>query len=98
MSCTTVTGLCAIHLAVLASQLSSLRELLEGGANVETPERSCGRTALHLATESDNVSLAGCLLLEVHTGNTETNHSRQALLDCLVHWVHWSGQVVASRI
>uniref|UniRef100_A0A671UCE8 Nuclear factor kappa B subunit 1 n=1 Tax=Sparus aurata TaxID=8175 RepID=A0A671UCE8_SPAAU len=61
---TNTAGLCAIHLAVLASQLSSLRELLEGGANVETPERSCGRTALHLATESDNVSLAGCLLLE----------------------------------
>ncbi|XP_041799441.1 nuclear factor NF-kappa-B p105 subunit [Chelmon rostratus] len=61
---TNTAGLCAIHLAVLANQLSSLRELLEGGANVETPERSCGRTALHLATESDNVSLAGCLLLE----------------------------------
>ncbi|XP_073343005.1 nuclear factor NF-kappa-B p105 subunit [Pagrus major] len=61
---TNTAGLCAIHLAVLANQLSSLRELLEGGANVETLERSCGRTALHLATESDNVSLAGCLLLE----------------------------------
>uniref|UniRef100_A0A3B4UT50 Nuclear factor kappa B subunit 1 n=1 Tax=Seriola dumerili TaxID=41447 RepID=A0A3B4UT50_SERDU len=57
-------GLCAIHLAVLTNQLSSLRELLEGGANVEAQERSCGRTALHLATETDNVSLAGCLLLE----------------------------------
>nr|QJQ40090.1 NF-kappa-B1 protein [Trachinotus ovatus] len=57
-------GLCAIHLAVLTNQLSSLRELLEGGANVEAQERSCGRTALHLATEADNVSLAGCLLLE----------------------------------
>ncbi|KAM7418221.1 hypothetical protein PAMA_017738 [Pampus argenteus] len=57
-------GLCAIHLAVLANQLSCLRELLEGGANVEAQERSCGRTALHLATEADNVSLAGCLLLE----------------------------------
>ncbi|KAM9850005.1 nuclear factor NF-kappa-B p105 subunit isoform 2-T2 [Aulostomus maculatus] len=57
-------GLCAIHLAVLANQLSSLRELLEGGANVEAQERSSGRTALHLATECDNVSLAGCLLLE----------------------------------
>ena len=55
-------------MAVLANQLYSLRELLEGGANVETPERSCGRTALHLATESNNVSLAGCLLLEVRTG------------------------------
>nr|XP_057920400.1 nuclear factor NF-kappa-B p105 subunit [Doryrhamphus excisus] len=57
-------GLCAIHLAVLANQLASLRELLEGGANVEAQERSSGRTALHLATECDNVSLAGCLLLE----------------------------------
>uniref|UniRef100_A0AAQ4S6A1 RHD domain-containing protein n=1 Tax=Gasterosteus aculeatus aculeatus TaxID=481459 RepID=A0AAQ4S6A1_GASAC len=61
---TNTAGLCAIHLAVLANQLSSLRELLEGGANVEAQERSCGRTALHLATERDNVSLAGCLLLE----------------------------------
>ncbi|XP_044062025.1 nuclear factor NF-kappa-B p105 subunit isoform X4 [Siniperca chuatsi] len=61
---TNTAGLCAIHLAVLANQLSSLRELLEGGANVEAQERSCGRTALHLATEADNVSLAGCLLLE----------------------------------
>lgn len=61
---TNTAGLCAIHLAVLANQLSSLRELLEGGANVEAQERSCGRTALHLTTETDNVSLAGCLLLE----------------------------------
>ena len=60
-----VTGLCPIHVAVLTNQLSSLRELLEGGANVEAQERSGGRTALHLATETDNVSLAGCLLLEV---------------------------------
>uniref|UniRef100_A0A3B5BIV1 Nuclear factor kappa B subunit 1 n=1 Tax=Stegastes partitus TaxID=144197 RepID=A0A3B5BIV1_9TELE len=57
-------GLCAIHLAVLANQLSGLRELLEGGASVEVQERGSGRTALHLATEADNVSLAGCLLLE----------------------------------
>ncbi|KAM3612863.1 uncharacterized protein V6R79_015842 [Siganus canaliculatus] len=57
-------GLCAIHLAVLANQLSSLRELLEGGADVEAAERGSGRTPLHLATEHDNVSLAGCLLLE----------------------------------
>lgn len=61
------TGLCPIHLAILANQLTSLRELLEGGANVEAQEHSSGRTALHLATESDNVSLAGCLLLEVRT-------------------------------
>ncbi|TDH07292.1 hypothetical protein EPR50_G00104420 [Perca flavescens] len=72
---TNTAGLCAIHLAVLSNQLSSLRELLEGGANVEAQERSCGRTALHLATEADNVSLAGCLLLEVQTR---------------VRWVRWA--------
>ncbi|XP_061542453.1 nuclear factor NF-kappa-B p105 subunit isoform X2 [Phycodurus eques] len=57
-------GMCAIHLSVVAKQLPSLRELLEGGADVEAQERGGGRTALHLATEADNVSLAGCLLLE----------------------------------
>uniref|UniRef100_A0A3Q2PL48 Nuclear factor kappa B subunit 1 n=1 Tax=Fundulus heteroclitus TaxID=8078 RepID=A0A3Q2PL48_FUNHE len=64
------TGLCAIHLAVLANQLPALRELLAAGADVEAQERSCGRTALHLATETNNVSLAGCLLLE---GNAQVD-------------------------
>ncbi|XP_055744655.1 nuclear factor NF-kappa-B p105 subunit-like isoform X3 [Salvelinus fontinalis] len=57
-------GLCSLHLAVLANSLCSLRDLLVSGGSVEVQERSCGRTALHLATELDNVSLAGCLLLE----------------------------------
>ncbi|XP_077387998.1 nuclear factor NF-kappa-B p105 subunit isoform X2 [Festucalex cinctus] len=57
-------GLCAIHVCVTANQLRSLRELLEGGADVEARDRGSGRTALHLAAEADNVSLAGCLLLE----------------------------------
>uniref|UniRef100_A0A8C7SLE3 RHD domain-containing protein n=1 Tax=Oncorhynchus mykiss TaxID=8022 RepID=A0A8C7SLE3_ONCMY len=59
-------GLCSLHLAVLANSLCSLRDLLVNGGSVEVQERSCGRTALHLATELDNVSLAGCLLLEVY--------------------------------
>lgn len=67
-------GLCALHLAVLADSLASLRGLLDSGVDVEVQERSCGRTALHLATEMDNVSLAGCLLLE---GN--------ALVDCCTY-------------
>lgn len=68
-------GLHAIHLAVLSNQLSSLRQLLEAGAHVEAQERSCGRTALHLATEADNVSLAGCLLLEVRPSSVEVGFS-----------------------
>ncbi|KAM9740697.1 nuclear factor NF-kappa-B p105 subunit isoform 1-T1 [Menidia menidia] len=57
-------GLCPIHEAVLSNRLAPLRALLGGGANVEAAERSGGRTPLHLAAEADNVSLAGCLLLE----------------------------------
>lgn len=39
--------------------------LLGAGADVNAQERKSGRTALHLAVECDNISLAGCLLLEV---------------------------------
>ncbi|XP_028316242.1 nuclear factor NF-kappa-B p105 subunit isoform X2 [Gouania willdenowi] len=67
---TNTAGLCAIHLAVLSNQLWSLRALLEGGANPDVQELSCGRTALHFTAENDNLSLAGCLLLE---GNAQVD-------------------------
>uniref|UniRef100_A0A8C0JNU8 Nuclear factor NF-kappa-B p105 subunit n=1 Tax=Canis lupus dingo TaxID=286419 RepID=A0A8C0JNU8_CANLU len=38
--------------------------LVAAGADVNAQERKSGRTALHLAVEHDNISLAGCLLLE----------------------------------
>lgn len=38
--------------------------LVAAGADVNAQERKSGRTALHLAAEHDNISLAGCLLLE----------------------------------
>ncbi|XP_051900898.1 nuclear factor NF-kappa-B p105 subunit-like [Pristis pectinata] len=60
-------GFSAIHLAVLANSLSSLRQLLAAGADVNTPEQRSGRTALHLAVEQENISLAGSLLLEAST-------------------------------
>lgn len=63
-------GLCPLHVAVLSNRLGSVRTLLQCGADVELKERTSGRTALHLATETDNVSLAGCLLLE---GNADVD-------------------------
>ncbi|XP_032876238.1 nuclear factor NF-kappa-B p105 subunit isoform X1 [Amblyraja radiata] len=60
-------GLAPIHLAVMANSLASLRQLLTTGADVNGPDQCSGRTALHLATEMDNVSLAGSLLLQVGT-------------------------------
>lgn len=68
-------GLCPLHIAILTNSLSSVRALLEAGANVEVQERTCGRTPLHLATELDNVSLAGCLLLEVRVFNCVHLHT-----------------------
>uniref|UniRef100_A0A8C1WM61 Nuclear factor of kappa light polypeptide gene enhancer in B-cells 1 n=1 Tax=Cyprinus carpio TaxID=7962 RepID=A0A8C1WM61_CYPCA len=59
-----LTSLCPLHLAVQANSLSCVRALLDAGADVEVQELTCGRTALHLATELGNLSLAGCLLLE----------------------------------
>ena len=62
---------------------------------MEAQERSCGRTALHFATETDNVSLAGCLLLEVgspgsalskfHSSDTEPNLMCACMCDVFCH-------------
>ncbi|XP_069878449.1 nuclear factor NF-kappa-B p105 subunit isoform X1 [Dipodomys merriami] len=57
-------GLNAIHIAVLSNSLPCLLLLVAAGADVNAPEQKAGRTALHLAVEQDNISLAGCLLLE----------------------------------
>lgn len=58
-------GLNAIHIAVMSNSLPCLLQLVAAGADVNAQEQKSGRTALHLAVEHDNISLAGCLLLEV---------------------------------
>ncbi|XP_060707636.1 nuclear factor NF-kappa-B p105 subunit-like [Hemiscyllium ocellatum] len=57
-------GFNVVHLAVLANSLSSLRQLIAADVDVDSLEQQAGRTALHLAVEQENISLAGCLLLE----------------------------------
>ncbi|XP_058403567.1 nuclear factor NF-kappa-B p105 subunit isoform X1 [Diceros bicornis minor] len=57
-------GLNAIHVAMMSNSMPCLLLLLAAGADVNAQERKSGRTALHLAAEHDNISLAGCLLLE----------------------------------
>ncbi|XP_021536092.1 nuclear factor NF-kappa-B p105 subunit isoform X2 [Neomonachus schauinslandi] len=57
-------GLNAIHVAVTSNSMPCLLLLAAAGADVNAQERKSGRTALHLAVERDNISLAGCLLLE----------------------------------
>ncbi|XP_045426343.1 nuclear factor NF-kappa-B p105 subunit isoform X6 [Pipistrellus kuhlii] len=57
-------GLNAIHVAVMSNSMACLLLLVAAGADVNAQEQKSGRTALHLAVEHDNISLAGCLLLE----------------------------------
>ncbi|XP_057649127.1 nuclear factor NF-kappa-B p105 subunit isoform X2 [Chionomys nivalis] len=57
-------GLNAIHIAVMSNSLPCLLLLVAAGAEVNAQEQKSGRTALHLAMEYDNISLAGYLLLE----------------------------------
>lgn len=57
-------GLGALHAAVRGGSLPCLLQLLAAGVDVNSQERTSGRTALHLAVEQEDVSLAGCLLLE----------------------------------
>ena len=55
---------------MMSNSLPCLLLLMAAGADVNAQERKSGRTALHLAVEHDNVSLAGCLLLEVRDALT----------------------------
>ncbi|XP_036735088.1 nuclear factor NF-kappa-B p105 subunit isoform X1 [Manis pentadactyla] len=57
-------GLNATHIATMSNSMPCLLLLVAAGADVNAQERKSGRTALHLAVEHDNISLAGCLLLE----------------------------------
>ncbi|XP_069486791.1 nuclear factor NF-kappa-B p105 subunit [Ambystoma mexicanum] len=57
-------GLNAIHLAMVANSMACLRLMISARADVDAQEQKSGRTSLHLAVEQDNISLAGCLLLE----------------------------------
>lgn len=50
---------------MMSNSLPCLLLLVAAGADVNAQEQKSGRTALHLAVEHDNISLAGCLLLEV---------------------------------
>ncbi|KAG9480303.1 hypothetical protein GDO78_012009 [Eleutherodactylus coqui] len=57
-------GLNAIHEAVIANSMPCLRLMISAKADVNAQEQKSGRSPLHLAVEQDNISLAGCLLLE----------------------------------
>ncbi|XP_069086309.1 nuclear factor NF-kappa-B p105 subunit isoform X1 [Pleurodeles waltl] len=57
-------GLNGIHLATMANSMPCLRLMIAARADVNAPEQKSGRTPLHLAVEQENISLAGCLLLE----------------------------------
>lgn len=58
-------GLYPIHLAVRARSPECLDLLVDSGAEVEAAERQGGRTALHLATEMEELGLVTHLVTKV---------------------------------
>ncbi|KAM4851514.1 nuclear factor NF-kappa-B p100 subunit isoform 2-T2 [Thomomys bottae] len=59
-------GLYPIHLAVRARSPECLDLLVDNGAEVEATERQGGRTALHLATEMEELGLVTHLVTKLH--------------------------------
>lgn len=58
-------GLYPVHLAVRARSPECLDLLVDSGAEVEAAERQGGRTALHLATEMEELGLVTHLVTKV---------------------------------
>ncbi|XP_014404870.1 PREDICTED: nuclear factor NF-kappa-B p100 subunit [Myotis brandtii] len=59
-------GLYPVHLAVHARSPECLDLLVDNGAEVEAAERQGGRTALHLATEMEELGLVTHLVTKLH--------------------------------
>ncbi|XP_054585187.1 nuclear factor NF-kappa-B p100 subunit isoform X3 [Eptesicus fuscus] len=59
-------GLYPVHLAVRARSPECLDLLVDNGAEVEAAERQGGRTALHLATEMEELGLVTHLVTKLH--------------------------------
>ena len=64
-ACAISLGLYPVHLAVHARSPECLDLLVDCGAEVEAPERQGGRTALHLATEMEELGLVTHLVTKV---------------------------------
>lgn len=65
------SGLYPIHLAVRARSPECLDLLVDNGAEVEAAERQGGRTALHLATEMEELRLVTHLVTKVRVRTVE---------------------------
>lgn len=72
LDCKNFEGLTPIHIAADKNNIKAVKLLVHGKADVNIPDGKCGRTALHFASISQDLSIAGCLLLEVGIINTYT--------------------------
>ena len=58
-------GFAAVHLSVREGHMTCLRHLVTADADVNVPDGKSGYTALHHATDCENLGIVGYLLLEV---------------------------------
>lgn len=62
LDCTNYDGYTPLHVAILRKDLDMVNRLITGGADLNKPELSCGRSPLHLAVESQNPNVVEYLL------------------------------------
>lgn len=62
LDCTNYDGYTPLHVAILQKDLDMVHLLITGGADLNKPELSCGRSPLHLAVESQNPDMVEYLL------------------------------------
>lgn len=59
-------GWMPLHLAAKAGSYDAVCSLVHAGVNVNNTDRSCGRTALHIAVESGHKNIVEYLLKKVY--------------------------------
>ncbi|XP_060642847.2 NF-kappa-B inhibitor beta [Anolis sagrei] len=62
LDCTNYDGFTPLHLAVLRKDVNMVGLLISGGADLNKPELSCGRSPLHLAVEAQSPEMVEHLL------------------------------------
>lgn len=60
------SGFTPAHLAAQLEYLSIMKLLVHGKADINMPDGKSGRTPLHHSVETDDLSLAAYLILEVN--------------------------------
>lgn len=66
MEAHTESGWSALHLAAKAGLLYAVKALIDAGADINSIDMTYGRTALHIAVDSNHINIVNYLLTQVN--------------------------------